>query len=61
MNEPGKSDKPVVPMKSAKMDYWEFHQQFVKWAKGRDLAKENAENGQAALRPAASRAFRSRI
>jgi len=52
MNEPGKSDKPVVPMKSAKMDYWEFRQQFIKWAKGRDLAKENAEDGEAALRPA---------
>src|ERR1035437_4928913 len=26
MNEPGKSDKPIVPAKSAKMDYWDFRQ-----------------------------------
>jgi len=29
MNEPGKSDKPVVPEKSAKIDYWDFHRWYV--------------------------------
>jgi RNA-directed DNA polymerase len=43
MHEPGKSDRPVVPVKSVKMDYWEFHQQCIERMKGRDLAKENAE------------------
>ena len=41
MHEPGKSDKSVVPQKSAKMDYWEFHRWCVEWTEGRDLAKEN--------------------
>jgi len=43
MHEPGKSDRSVVPAKSAKIDYWEFHQQWVERMEGRDLAKENAE------------------
>jgi len=43
MHEPGKSDRPVVPAKSAKIDYWEFHQQWVERMEGRGLAKENAE------------------
>ena len=43
MNEPGKSDKPVVPKKSAKMDYWDFHQWHVERMEGRGLAKENGE------------------
>jgi RNA-directed DNA polymerase len=53
MHEPGKSDKSVVPAKSPKIDYWELHRRFVEAMKGRDLAKENAEDGtDAALRPA---------
>jgi RNA-directed DNA polymerase len=43
MNEPGKSDKPVVPVKSVKMDYWEFHQQCIERMEGRGLAKEKGE------------------
>jgi RNA-directed DNA polymerase len=43
MHEPGKSDRPVVPAKSAKTDYWEFHRQWVERMEGRGLAKENAE------------------
>ena len=43
MNEPGKSDKPVVPMKSAKMDYWDFRQLCIERMEGRGLAKENRE------------------
>jgi hypothetical protein len=41
MNEPGKSDKPVVPVKSAKIDYWEFYQQYIERMEGRGLAKDN--------------------
>jgi RNA-directed DNA polymerase len=44
MNEPGKSDKPVVPAKSPKMDYWEIHRLYVEGMKGRGLAKENEED-----------------
>lgn len=43
MNESGKSDKPVVPLKSAKMNYWDFHQWCVERMEGRGLAKENGE------------------
>jgi len=42
MNEPGKSDKPVVPVKSAKIDYWDFYQQYIERMEGRGLAKEKA-------------------
>ena len=52
MNEPGKSDRPVVPAKLPKMDYWEFHQWFVEAMEGRGLAKENEEQGTAELLPA---------
>src|SRR5690348_5376081 len=45
MNEPGKSDKPVVPTKSAKMNYWDFYQWYVDQMKGRGLAKENEDCG----------------
>jgi RNA-directed DNA polymerase len=41
MNEPGKSDKPVVPEKPAKMSYWDFHQWCAERMEGRGLAKEN--------------------
>jgi RNA-directed DNA polymerase len=41
MNEPGKSDKPVVPLKSAKLNYWDFHQEIIERMEGRGLAKEN--------------------
>lgn len=41
MHEPGKSDRPVVPEKSPKTDYWELFQQYVEVMKGRGLAKEN--------------------
>jgi RNA-directed DNA polymerase len=52
MHEPGKSDRPVVPGKSAKMDYWDFHQWYVEQMEGRGLAKENGEGK--ALLPADS-------
>jgi len=53
MHEPGKSDKSVVPRKSPKMDYWKLFRKHVEAMKGRDLAKENAEDGtDAALRQA---------
>ena len=46
MNEPGKSDKSVVPMKPANasesMSFWELFTQ-AKRVEGRDLAKENGE------------------
>ena len=51
MNESGKSDKPVVPGKSAKMDYWDFHRWYVERMEGRGLAKENGESDQDALSP----------
>ncbi len=51
MHEPGKSDRPVVPAKSAKSDYWDFHQLWVERMEGRGLAKENGEGGNA-LSPA---------
>jgi RNA-directed DNA polymerase len=44
MNEPGKSDKPVVPMKSAKMNYWDFHQWVTERMEGRGLAKDKGED-----------------
>jgi len=44
MNERGKSDRPVVPVKSAKMDYWDFHQWYVERMEGRGLAKEKGED-----------------
>jgi hypothetical protein len=43
MNEPGKSDKPVVPLKFAKLNYWDFHQEIIERMEGRGLAKENGE------------------
>jgi RNA-directed DNA polymerase len=52
MNESGKSDKPVVPAKSAKMDYWEFHQWYVEQMKGRGLAKDNEQDASDVLLPA---------
>ena len=54
MHESGKSDRPIVPANSAKMNYWDFHQQYAERMEGRGLAKENAEGGgNADLRPAA--------
>ena len=44
MNEPGKSDKPVVPAKPAKLDFWEFCQKLFEPVEGRGLAKENGED-----------------
>jgi RNA-directed DNA polymerase len=52
MNEPGKSDRPVVPSKFPKTGYWEFHQRFVEGMKGRGLAKENEEHGTTEFLPA---------
>jgi group II intron reverse transcriptase/maturase len=43
MNEPGKSDKPVVPAKPAKISFWDLFQQHIEQAEGRGLAKENEE------------------
>jgi RNA-directed DNA polymerase len=45
MNEPGKSDKPVVPAKPAKLDFWDFRQKLFEPVEGRGLAKENGEDG----------------
>ena len=49
MNEPGKSDKPVVPAKPANtspsMSFWELFEQ-VQQVEGRGLAKENGEDAQ---------------
>jgi group II intron reverse transcriptase/maturase len=44
MNEPGKSDKSVVPENSAKVDYWQFYRWYAEQREGRDLAKENGED-----------------
>jgi RNA-directed DNA polymerase len=52
MHEPGKSDRPVVPAKSPKTDYWEFHQKFVEAMEGRGLAKENGQDTDGVLLPA---------
>jgi group II intron reverse transcriptase/maturase len=52
MNEAEKSDKPVVPGKSAKMDYWDFHQWYVERMEGRGLAKENGDGADSAGSPA---------
>lgn len=43
MNGSGKSDRPVVPEKSAKTGFWDFYQQQVERMEGRGLAKENEE------------------
>ena len=57
MNEPGKSDKPVVPARpvntSQSMSFWEFFEQ-VKQVEGRGLAKENEGHAQSVLLPADS-------
>jgi len=44
MNEPGKSDKPVVPAKPAKSDFWTFCQKLFESVEGRGLAKENGQD-----------------
>jgi hypothetical protein len=44
MNESGKSDKPVVPAKSAKIRCWDFYQRYVEQMEGRGLAKENEDH-----------------
>jgi RNA-directed DNA polymerase len=44
MNEPGKSDKPVVPAKPAKLNFWDFRQKLFEPVEGRGLAKENGED-----------------
>jgi RNA-directed DNA polymerase len=43
MNEREKSDRPVVPEKSAKTSFWDFYQRQVERTEGRGLAKENSE------------------
>ena len=54
MNEPGKSDKPVVPAKPANtgstMNYFEFYEQ-VQRVEGRGLAKENEQDAEGVLFP----------
>ncbi len=40
MNEPGKSDKPVVPLKPANMSFWQL-KELMERVEGRGLAKEN--------------------
>jgi RNA-directed DNA polymerase len=46
MNEPGKSDRPVVPEKSPKVDYWTLFQRHIEVMKGRGLAKERESSVQ---------------
>jgi RNA-directed DNA polymerase len=52
MNEPGKSDKPVVPAKPANTSpstsFWELFEQ-VKRVEGRGLAKENEQEAEGVL------------
>jgi len=52
MNEPGKSDKPVVPEKPVNirpnMSFWEFIDRMQR-VEGRGLAKENEEDAQGVL------------
>ena len=43
MDGQGKSDRPVVPVKSPKRSYWEVFQKWLEAMKGRGLAKENAD------------------
>jgi hypothetical protein len=43
MNESGKSDKPVVPGKSAKIRFWDLFQKHVEQMEGGGLAKENED------------------
>ena len=52
MHESGKSDGPVVPAKSSKMDYWEFHRRFVEAMEGRGPAKENERGAPLPVGPA---------
>ena len=52
MNESGKSDKPVVPAKPAKLDFWAFCQKLFEPVEGRDLAKENGQDIADVLLPA---------
>ena len=61
MNEPGKSDRPVVPPKSANMSFWDL-KKLVERVKasgsgdrpraGTGLAKENEEHGTTEFLPA---------
>lgn len=55
MNESGKSDKPVVPMRPANasenLSFWELFER-VQRAEGRGLAKENGEDDSVVLSPA---------
>ena len=55
MNEPGKSDKSVVPAKPANtsenLSFWELFEQ-VKRVEGRGLAKENGQDIADVLLPA---------
>ncbi len=50
MNEPGKSDKSVVPSKPANLDFWQFMKS-LEPVEGRGLAKENGEGVADALLP----------
>jgi RNA-directed DNA polymerase len=52
MNEAGKSDKPVVPAKPAKLDFWAFCQKLFEPVEGRGLAKENGQDISNVLLPA---------
>jgi len=52
MNEAGKSDKPVVPAKPAKLDFWAFCQKLFEPVEGRGLAKENEQGTSDVLLPA---------
>jgi group II intron reverse transcriptase/maturase len=48
MNEPGKSDRPVVPEKPANKSFWTFVRSLTERVEGRGLAKEK-EEGEALL------------
>jgi RNA-directed DNA polymerase len=44
MDGQGKSDRPVVPENSPKLDFWEFTRRLYEARKERGLAKENADS-----------------
>lgn len=53
MDGAGKSDRPIVPVNSPKLNFWDVFQKHIEATKGRGLAKENErENAPAPAEPA---------
>src|SRR6187401_209669 len=50
MNEREKSDRLVVPVKSANKSFWDFAQELAERAEGRGLAKEKEGGDEPSLR-----------